>query len=622
MAVCPDALPPSVHENVPLISQPEEQEAELKAANIKLALTTAFERLVYDCMDCTERKPDGSFVPYYKPFAEQDLTLVFESRFESGNLRRVVQIAPYVYDLYIKADFNTAKHTQWFFFSVENGKPGIEYTFNLVNLIKPSSQYSCGMQPVKYSVDHPDGPGWRRHGTKIAYFRNRTQRVDTSSSAKYFTLTFSVTFEEFDNRCYFSYSPPYTYSELNSYLKRVCGQPSSKNKIRRRVLCQTLAGNSCEMLTITSFCGNSELLKKRKGVVISARVHPGESNASWMMKGVIDFLLSDSQEAQNLRNLFVFRLVPMLNPDGVINGNYRCGLSGQDLNRVWENPSRKVNPTIYYTKLMLKRFQEDREVALFVDLHGHSRKKDCFMYGCESRSLEERVFPSLMANECDFFKFSSCNFAVQKSKARAARVVVNKEFGIQSCYTLEAAFSGASVGRLAGKQFTTYNYEEMGHALCLAVLKCFSLDHNALTSTMEQLHVQFDQGMLEEDINDEGSDADEEEEEEQDLASHDLSEQLVPDVKAQMEPEPPARRERSSSLTSRPSKNRSLSSCRKGKRIVRPKTKLKTERSGSNSSLEGKKLKPPSSKAFQAKQVTLSKATSKQRPNTSRFPSI
>lgn len=35
----------------------------------------------------------------------------------------------------------------------------------------------------------------------------------------------------------------------------------------------------------------------KKGIVISARVHPGESNGSWMMKGVIDFLIGDSLEA-------------------------------------------------------------------------------------------------------------------------------------------------------------------------------------------------------------------------------------------------------------------------------------------------------------------------------------
>jgi murein tripeptide amidase MpaA len=78
---------------------------------------------------------------------------------------------------------------------------------------------------------------------------------------------------------------------------------------------------------------------QKKGVVISARVHPGESNASWMMKGVIDFLIGDTVEAQILRNNFVFKIIPMLNPDGVINGNYRCSLAGCDLNRRWKHPS-------------------------------------------------------------------------------------------------------------------------------------------------------------------------------------------------------------------------------------------------------------------------------------------
>lgn len=43
-----------------------------------------------------------------------------------------------------------------------------------------------------------------------------------------------------------------------------------------------------------------------------------------MMKGVIEFLTDpDNEEAKILRDNFVFKIIPMLNPDGVINGNYR-----------------------------------------------------------------------------------------------------------------------------------------------------------------------------------------------------------------------------------------------------------------------------------------------------------
>ena len=57
-----------------------------------------------------------------------------------------------------------------------------------------------------------------------------------------------------------------------------------------------------------------------------------------MLKGALEFLLSEHPEAKVLRQKFIFKVVPMLNPDGVINGNYRCSLAGSDLNRRWKNP--------------------------------------------------------------------------------------------------------------------------------------------------------------------------------------------------------------------------------------------------------------------------------------------
>jgi cytosolic carboxypeptidase protein 2/3 len=124
--------------------------------------------------------------------------------------------------------------------------------------------------------------------------------------------------------------------------------------VSRNILCRTLAGNRCDYITITSRSNpgvdQTERSIQKKGVVISARVHPGESNSSWMMKGVIDFLISDCKEARELRDNFVFKIIPMLNPDGVINGNYRCSLAGCDLNRRWKYPSPILHPTIFHTK--------------------------------------------------------------------------------------------------------------------------------------------------------------------------------------------------------------------------------------------------------------------------------
>ena len=51
------------------------------------------------------------------------------------------------------------------------------------------------------------------------------------------------------------------------------------------------------------------------------------------MEGFINWLSGSSKEAEEMRGKYVFKIVPMVNPDGVAIGNYRTGLSGRDFNR-------------------------------------------------------------------------------------------------------------------------------------------------------------------------------------------------------------------------------------------------------------------------------------------------
>lgn len=63
-----------------------------------------------------------------------------------------------------------------------------------------------------------------------------------------------------------------------------------------------------------------------------------------MMEGFIEWLCGNSKEAYIMRKYIVFKIVPMLNPDGVAIGNYRTGLTGKDFNREYKNPDKTVFP--------------------------------------------------------------------------------------------------------------------------------------------------------------------------------------------------------------------------------------------------------------------------------------
>lgn len=88
---------------------------------------------------------------YYKPKDQNDKTLVFESRFESGNLQLAHKVSDNEYDLILQNDINSKGHTQWFFFRVANVKKGLKVKFNMLNMIKAKSLYNEGMKVLMYS---------------------------------------------------------------------------------------------------------------------------------------------------------------------------------------------------------------------------------------------------------------------------------------------------------------------------------------------------------------------------------------------------------------------------------------------------------------------------------------
>ncbi|XP_013979912.2 cytosolic carboxypeptidase 4 [Salmo salar] len=423
-------------------------------------------------------------------------SLSFFSKFECGNLRKAVHVRSHEYDLILNADANCSQHHQWFYFEVSGMAANVPYRFNIINCEKANSQFNYGMQPVLYSVREAlEGrPNWVRTGTEVCYYRNSFCPSRGQKSSSFYTLTFTVTFKHNEDVCYLAYHYPYTYSALQSHLQ-VLQRSVDPRKLffRQQSLCNTLAGNPCPLVTITA-CPSSKSwkdlhqLRNRPCVVLTARVHPGESNASWVMKGTLEFLCSSDPVAETLREAYIFKIIPMLNPDGVINGTHRCSLNGEDLNRQWMKPDPVLSPTIYHAKGFLYYLNSiGRTPLVFCDYHGHSRKKNVFLYGCSVKetvwqsgsavntaTLKEdpgyRTIPKTLDRIAPAFSFNSCNYLVEKSREATARVVVWREMGVLRSYTMESTYNGCDQGVFKGMQTGTGELEEMGVKFCQSLL--------------------------------------------------------------------------------------------------------------------------------------------------------
>ena len=80
------------------------------------------------------------------------------------------------------------------------------------------------------------------------------------------------------------------------------------------------------------------------------RIHPGETCGSHMLNGFLNYICSDAEEAKILRKKIIYKVIPMLNPDGVVVGNFRTSFCGKDLNRQFKTSATFLIPEVKAVK--------------------------------------------------------------------------------------------------------------------------------------------------------------------------------------------------------------------------------------------------------------------------------
>ncbi|XP_022236387.1 cytosolic carboxypeptidase-like protein 5, partial [Limulus polyphemus] len=186
---------------------------------------------------------------------------------------------------------------------------------------------------------------------------------------------------------YFAFTFPFSYNECQEMLSKFDKQfrsglyldpsdpasmdVSSTNNVYycREVLCYSLDGHKVELVTVTSLTGMLEeredrlphlfpdktiprchKFQNKKIVFISSRVHPGETPSSFVLRGFLHFILAtEDPRPVFLRDNFVFKLIPILNPDGVVRGHYRMDARGVNLNRKYLTADLEDHPAVYST---------------------------------------------------------------------------------------------------------------------------------------------------------------------------------------------------------------------------------------------------------------------------------
>ncbi len=386
------------------------------------------------------------------------------------------------YRVWMSRDNEGTRHQRdfrmWYFFGIFGGHKGLKIEIEIMNINPMLAVYNRNMVPVFLSTKGRDVPinGWKPIPDDI----------HIEYVGRDLHLRFSFTFPHEFSMVYFCPYAPFSYTQLQNSLNRIDDICSSTLKAKdiyyaREHLVDSLDGHRVDLLTISSVnqMANDDRREKwipnifpiranrrphlfptKRYVFIGCRVHPGENQASYCMRGLLRFLTGNHYVARRLRDIYVFKVVPMLNPDGVYRGNYRCDSNGVNLNRMYGHPTLSLHPTIYAWKEVMnqasKRFlvvpksvtpdvvdgsgpkatpiptntflgSKTKQMCFYMDMHGHAMRPGCYTmttaasgFGPSAHNEQalKFMFAKLLSQKSPHFNLDACSFGSKRCKKK------------------------------------------------------------------------------------------------------------------------------------------------------------------------------------------------------------
>lgn len=268
---------------------------------------------------------------------------------------------------------------QWFNFRL-SGEIGEQYVLNIVNA--GAASYL---------------EGWENYQAVASYDREYWFRLPTSYKDGKLTIVAELECDTIQ----IAYFAPYSYERHQDLLAAVQTHPL----VSVEHLGETLDKRDLTLLKIAD--GDSSSDKSKRNIWITARQHPGETMAEWLVEGLLYSLLdSDNATAKLLLEKANFYIVPNMNPDGSVRGHLRTNAVGTNLNREWLNPSLEKSPEVFHVINKM----EATGVDLFYDVHGDEALPYVFLAGSQGTPSYNDRLARLRDKFSDVLKLASADF--------------------------------------------------------------------------------------------------------------------------------------------------------------------------------------------------------------------
>ena len=137
---------------------------------------------------------------------------------------------------------------------------------------------------------------------------------------------------------------------------------------------------------------------------------------------------------------------------------------------------------MYFLKELVSKCREQykNKLIAYFDFHGHSNKKNVFIYGPEypihsMNYFKTRFIPKILNKMTPMFRYHSCSFKINHGKRGTARAVFFREFKIEHSYTVEASFSGFKDSNGNYFNMDPDKYKEMGKKIACSIFEYINM---------------------------------------------------------------------------------------------------------------------------------------------------